>query len=151
MMYVWPAQTWAGPGSARLWVDFICFFSLSLPSIDTETQICAYESVCSHKDVPNVFFKDVYFVRAGACGSLFIGTLHFVMGVKHAEWRAESFICMVSLVCESFVTQSKRSRLFSFIVVLFVSCLWKRDKLLSSGSVFTERGLQRPCDELTLM
>lgn len=77
---------------------------------------CEYESVSSHKDVPNVFFKDVYFLRVGACGSLFIGTLSFCNGCQTYSCLSEESYSLFALFpryVNHFSTQSKQGRLFS--------------------------------------
>lgn len=106
----------------RLLVEFI-FFALNSHGNTN----CEYESVSSHKDVPNVFFKDVYFLRVGARGSLFIGTLSFCNGCQtYSCWVKNGiilFICTISLVCESFIVcNSIKTGQAFFSLYSFFSC-----------------------------
>lgn len=111
----WPRHQWG------FWLSL--FFSVFALNSHGNTN-CEYESVSSHKEVPNVFFKDVYLLRVGACGSLFIGTLSFCNGCQtYSCWVQNGiilFICMISLVCESFlICNSIRTGQAFFIVQFF--------------------------------
>lgn len=98
-------------------------FILSLPSIHMATLIVS-ESVSNHKDVPNVFFQDVYFLKVGACGSSFIGTLSFCNGCQTYWCRVKDGIilriCMISLVCESFLVCNSIKIGQAFFIVQFL-------------------------------
>lgn len=80
------------------------------------------ESVSSHRDVSNVFFKDVYFLRVGACGSLFIGTLSFCNGCQIYSCLSEESYSLFALFpwyVNYFSTQSNRAGVFSLYSFFF--------------------------------
>lgn len=76
------------------------------------------------KMFPDVFFKDVYFLRVGAC-CLSVHS-HFVMGVRliHAEWRVESSLfAWFPWYVNHFICNSiRKGQAFFFVQFCFCEC-----------------------------